>query len=203
MRLALDVSNNNPIGLAELRRSGAELLIAKASEGSTFTDQTYHDHRTIAHGAGVRFGSYLYLHALAAGDEAALFLRDAQPLPGEVVAIDAEQGGQDGATVAAMARRASSCAAQLELVGLHPWLYASSSYWLQLAAEAPTLKRLPVWEAQYPRRLARWSPQLARLRVRLRHGATVVCWQWTDRYPVGDRRFDASRLFVPVAKLPT
>ena len=80
-------------------------------------------------------------------------------------------------------------------------LYASASYWQPLHRERPELRRLRVWEADYPGRFTRWFPRLAAMRVRLRHGVTVVMWQWTDRYQLGGRGFDASRLLAPLESL--
>jgi GH25 family lysozyme M1 (1,4-beta-N-acetylmuramidase) len=194
-RLCLDTSNNNPIGQAALRNSGASLLICKATEGTGFKDDTLWAHRLRAKRAKVRFGSYLFLHARQSGAaQAEFYLGYAKPRPGELVVIDAEPGGQDGETVGRMAGVADACARQLEHAGHHPILYASSSYWLQLIRAEPTLRRLKVWEAQYPGRFSRWLPRLARLRVRLRHGVTVVLWQFTDSYRVSGRGYDASRI---------
>ena len=195
-RLALDVSNVNPITLGQLRASGAACLIAKQTEGSTFEDADCGEHRRIAREAGAVFGSYLYLRADSAGNEADWYLEHGRPGPGELPPIiDAEDLSQ-GAEL--LARRANACAMALEAAGYRdaatPWLYASSSVWLQMHRLEPALRRLPVWEAQYPGRFTRWFPGLARLRVRLLHRATVVAWQWTDAYRLGGRRFDASRL---------
>lgn len=201
-RLALDVSNVNPITETLLRQSGASLLIAKGTEGSSFYDKTLSVHRHIAKNVGVAFGTYLFLHAASPGSEAATYLREVRPKPGELVIIDSEAGGQDGLSVAELARRTDRCARALEAKGFHPWLYSSSSLVLEMVAAVPALRRLPIWQAQYPYRgLARWSPKLARLRIRLRHGLTVKLWQFTDAYQVGRRRYDASRILAPLGEL--
>jgi len=200
--LALDVSNVNPASEADVRASGAVLLICKATEGSTFLDKTLNTHRAIAKKIGIRFGVYVFLHALAQGDEAGVLLAWAKPKPGELIFIDSEPGGQDNATVSQMAHRTNLCAQGLEAKGHRPILYASSSYWLQMVACEPSLRRLRVWEAEYPRRgLTRFFPRLFRLRQKLRHGASVVMWQATDAYLVGNRKFDASLILVDPKKL--
>lgn len=202
-RFALDVSNVNPADTATVKASGCSLLICKAAEGSSYDDKTLAAHRQIARELGIAFGSYLFLHAGSPGNEAGHYLAYANPGPGEIVIIDAEGGGQDGETIAQMARRANACACEIERHGRHPLLYASSSYWLQLVAAVPALKRLRVWEAQYPGAFTRWQPQLARLRVRLRHGVHVSMWQWTDRAQVNGRGYDLSLMFDAPAEMLT
>ena len=72
----------------------------------------------------------------------------------------------------------------------------SESYWLELVALEPALRNYRVWEAQYPGVWTRWFPSLARLRAKLRHGATVVLWQWSQNFLVQGHEFDASRILV-------
>jgi GH25 family lysozyme M1 (1,4-beta-N-acetylmuramidase) len=199
--LCLDVSNNRVISEADLKASGAALLICKATEGDGFKDATLAEHRRIAKKVGVRFGTYVFLHAASKNDEADFYLRYAKPEPGELVIIDSEPGGQDGKSIETMARRTDSCARELEARGHKPILYASSSYWTQLIVAVPALRRLRVWEAQYPGRSFHWLPGLGRLRVRLRHGVDVVLWQWTDSYKVGNAAYDASAILIPVDRL--
>lgn len=199
MRLVIDCSNNAPIGLASFKLSGAVALIAKATEGTSFQDQTLGDHRDIARYAKKPFGSYLFLHPDSTGSEADAYLKFARPRRGDIQPIiDAEVttlGTVD------LAQRAQRCSLALERAGYKPLLYASAGIWTALVAAEPRLKRLRVWEAQYPGRYARWFPRLARLRIRLQHGVSVVMWQWTDSYAVAGRRYDASALLVDIKGL--
>lgn len=202
--LALDVSNVDPISLElaqQAKLQGVVALIAKGTEGVSYKDPTLSKHRQIADKLGLRFGSYLFLHAHSPGKEAAEYLRYAKPRPNDMVILDVEGGGLDEDGVAAIARRAQACATVLELKGFRPIVYCSSSWWPQLVAAAPGLKHLRVWEAQYPSPAQRWLPRFSTLRVRLGSGASVVMWQWTDRYAVGVHHYDCSRVFVPANKL--
>lgn len=209
MKLVLDVSNNNPIDEATFRRSGADALIAKATEcyvdaaGQTvnYADPTLEQHRAVAKACGVPFGSYLFLHPAAAANEAAFYLEYAKPRPGDIPPIiDCEV--TDGKPVPQVAERAEACAAALAHEGYTgPLLYGPSSFLEQLYAAAPALAHLLVWEAEYPGRFTSWAPSLAPLRYRLGHGASVVLWQWTDVYAIGGRRFDASRLLGPLPRI--
>lgn len=203
--LVIDNSDNDPITELLLRRSGAVALISKATEGSGYQDPTFQHHREVAHWAGVPFGSFLFLHEASAGDEAGYYLAYASPRAGDIAPIiDCEV--TDGAPMSSVAARCQSCALALETAGYTmqaaPILYSSASFLLQLYAEQPTLKRLRVWEAQYPRPvLSSWSATYLRLRYRLANGVTVAMWQFTDGLTVGSRRFDASTLLVPLKSL--
>lgn len=197
--VVLDVSNVNPISWQQLREARPAALIAKATEGSSFVDRTLGEHRNLASRARIPFGSYLFLRVGSTGSEAGFYLAHAHPRRGDLQPIidaeDMSQGAQ------ALARRADACRRAFEHAGYRPILYCSASVWPQLVAERPGLRGLYVWEADYPGRFTRWTPGLARLRIRLRRGASVCMWQWTDRYLVGGRGFDASRLFVPLERL--
>lgn len=198
-QLVLDVSNRNPITEQDLRRADAAALIAKATEGTTYQDPTLPQHRAAAKAVGIPLGMYVFLHQSSTGSEAQHFLDYAKPRPGDIAPIiDCEV--TDGQPMSAVAKRCNACATALEHAGYTgkaaPILYSSASFLKQLYAEQPALKRLRVWEAQYPGRFTRWFPGLARLRYRLANGATVVMWQWTSTYALAGRGFDASRLLV-------
>jgi GH25 family lysozyme M1 (1,4-beta-N-acetylmuramidase) len=199
MKLVLDVSNVNPISASVFRLSGSVALIAKATEGTSFQDKTLGEHRDIARTQKKPFGSYLFLHPNSQGSEAAFYLKYARPRFGDIQPIiDAEVTNLG---TAELARRTDSCARALEASGYRPLLYASAGIWRELVKVDPRLKRLRVWEAQYPGRFTRWFPRIARLRIRLGTGVSVVLWQWTDSYAVGGRRYDASALLTDIGNL--
>lgn len=185
-QLVLDVSNTNTIGTTLLKRSGAVALIAKATEGTTFIDRAYPSHREVAKAVGIPFGGYLFLHPDSHGSEADYFLRYADPRLGDLEPIvDAETGLPEPS-----AHRALSCLRRLEAEGYRPILYASASYLVSMLLERPELRKFRVWEAAYSGK-----------RQPIRHGVSVVMWQYTSTYRVLWRRFDASRLYVPVRQL--
>lgn len=193
-QLAIDVSNNNPIHAGELQIAKPALLICKATEGTGYQDPTYANHRGLAHNAGIQFGSYLFLHPKSSGSEADYFMEYAKPTVRDVIAVDVETS--DGASMQDVAKRALTCLQRLRAVApSDPLLYCSSSWWKTLTEFEPNLKSFAVWEAQYPGKFTQWAPILATLRVKLRSGATVKLWQWTDHYKIGNRYFDASRIF--------
>jgi len=199
MRLVLDVSNVNPIDLKTFATSGSVALIAKATEGSSFQDKTLAAHRMVAAQSKVPFGSYLFLHPNSTGSEADFYLKYARPRKGDIQPIiDAEVTNLGTDELAARTQR---CARALEAKGYKPLLYASSSIWKSLVVAEPKLKRLRVWEAQYPGRFTRWLPRIATLRIKLGTGVTVVLWQWTDVFSVGNHSYDANVLLTDISNI--
>lgn len=194
MKLVIDTNSYHPISAAEIEACGAVALITKGTEATSYRSPVYEAQRAVARQAGVPFGGYTYIHWNDPGEQFRYFLDYARPKVGDVQpAVDAEDPKAD---TAELAKRSYACLTALESEGYEPLLYASSSVWLAMFAVEPRLKRFRVWEAQYPGRFARWFPRLAALRVALRHGATVVLWQWTDNFEVDGKRFDCSRLLV-------
>lgn len=190
-KLVLDVSNNNPITADLLHKSDAVGLICKATEGTTFRDHTYITHRDTARVVGVPFGGYVFLHASAGGNEAEFFLEFAKPKKGDIQpVVDAEAGGLDGVSVGVMAKRALACLRALTANGYKPLWYSNLAFAEAALHYEPGLKRFRLWVAQYA---AQRSP--------VGHGATVVLWQFSESYRVHDRRYDASRLYVPIERL--
>lgn len=195
----LDVNDFHPITAPQLSTANVAALIAKATEGDRFTAATFQQHRSAAKACGVPFGAYLYLDVRCAGGEAEHFLQVANLRSGDLrPIIDAEDLTQG---VAALAERADACARVLEQHHLPPIMYGPASAIAELVSVRPELRRLPWWEAQYPGRFTRWAPPIARLRMRVQHGVSVVMWQWTDCLRLGRQTYDASRLFVPVSRL--
>lgn len=184
--LVLDVSNNRTIDARRLRASNACALIAKATEGTSFLDRTYQLHRNVAHEVGVPFGGYLYLHPNSPGNEAEYFLAWAKPRKGDLEPIvDAETG-----LAKPEAARALSCLETLAGHGYRPILYGSASYLRAMLDDEVNLRGYRLWEADY-----------ARAREPIRHTASVVLWQYTERFRVGLSFYDASHLFVPIGEL--
>jgi lysozyme len=195
-KIILDVSNNNPIALAQLKQAkakdGVVALICKATEGTTFEDATLSTHRKIAKTAGIPFGSYLFIHPDSTGSEAKYYLDYAKPKKGEIQpVIDCEV--TDKTTYAAVGKRVHSCASALKKAGYNPILYTGPYFWLELVKAHPELKKLRLWEAQYPAHYSKFQTFILRLRIKL-NGAKTVMWQFTDAFAVDNKKYDASVL---------
>lgn len=188
--IGLDVSNTNPITSELFRQSKAEFLIAKATEGTSFKDGFFHLHRSIAREHNKVFGSYLFLHPNSVGSEASYYLDYAQPQKGDLQPIiDAEITSLG---IGELAARILSCALALEHAGYKPILYIGPYLWYKVTKIRPAIKKLPVWEAQYPGHYNFFPLWISRLRIRLK-GGRVILWQFTDRYKVGTKYYDGSR----------
>lgn len=190
-KLVLDVSNNNSITADFLHKSDAVALICKATEGTSFRDGTYRAHRDAARIVGIPFGGYIFLHALAPGNEAEYFLSYAKPRKGDIQPIvDAEGGGLDSTSIEVMAKRTVACLRALTTDGFKPLWYSNLAFAEAMLHYQPGLKNWRLWVAQYT---AQRSP--------VGHGVTVVMWQFSETYKVQGRRFDASHLYVPIERL--
>ena len=194
----IDVSNVNPADLATLKASHAAAIICKATAGLGFRDGVCPAARAAARKLGVPFGGYLFLHPSLVGKAQALaYLRYAQPRPDDIEpSIDSEV--TDGHTMSDVARVVDECARTLEARGYRPLLYGSTSWLLSLYAERPGLRRLRVWQAEYPASLPRTVPARLKRRARLGRGITVALWQYTSRWQIRGRGFDGSYLLAPL-----
>lgn len=93
----IDVSNVNG-AIISLAKLNPGFVIAKASEGTTFVDDTYNNYRTQAADLKCHFGAYHFFHAenLKARQEARLFCAVAQPASGMSLWLDYETYGASG-----------------------------------------------------------------------------------------------------------
>jgi GH25 family lysozyme M1 (1,4-beta-N-acetylmuramidase) len=90
----IDVSNNN--GALDLKTfGGLDFCIAKVTEGTDFTDNTFGHYRAESQSVGAVFGAYHFLHAehLDGQTEALWFLHHFTPVSGVGVWIDYETFG--------------------------------------------------------------------------------------------------------------
>lgn len=199
-KFIIDTSNVNPGNRTQIRASQVVALIAKATEGTNFKDGVYDSQRGIARSLKIPFGSYVFWHPSSSGNEAEFYLKWAKPRKGDIQPIiDTEV--TDGKSMQAVANRVWSGAQYLTHNGYDPIIYGSSSWILELVALKPGLKNFRIWEAQYPGRFARWFPGLAAKRIKLRHGLSVVMWQFTDSYEIAGHKFDCSVLLTDLKNI--
>ena len=194
----LDASNVNPASAEQVRASKAVALIWKATQGSYFTDKTIAAGRKIAATLRIPFGSYVFQDPrdTPAGQHSR-YLAAAKPRPGDLEPIiDSETTA--GKTWAEIAGNVDALARLFEAGGYRPLLYGSTSWLLRLYEAQPRLRRLRVWQAQYPRIIPPVLKKLLGQRTRLGKGATVVAWQYTTRWKILGRGFDGSYLLAPL-----
>jgi lysozyme len=122
--LGIDISHHQGApDLAAVRRSGRGFVVAKATEGTGWTDPEFAASRARGHAAGLLVGAYHFARAGDPAAEAADFVRAVGSLsPGEFAALDQEVPGPDPV---------GWCAAWLTTVrdalGVAPLLYLDRS----------------------------------------------------------------------------
>lgn len=91
----VDVSSNNPPGVINGKPG---FIIAKATEGTTFTDPLYNNYAAYAFNNGIQFGAYHFFHAenLSARAEADHFMTIAKPRSLLSLWLDYETYGLSG-----------------------------------------------------------------------------------------------------------
>ena len=136
--IVLDVSNNN--GALDLRRMRSHLagLYAKASEGHSFTDGTYHGFRAEAKLLGLPFGAYHFARPDVNDPttEAAHFLGVIGHKFDMLPALDLEHGGHVGASDPVAWARDFNAHVHAAL-GVYPLFYSFTAFVKGLGARKP------------------------------------------------------------------
>jgi len=182
----LDVSNwNGTIKWSKVAGAGYSFAFGKATEGTSFTDQTYATNRNGSEAAGLVFGAYHFARpsggssgtatasAIAQADH---FLDVASPQPGELPPVlDLETTGKLGP-----ARLLDWTLAWLDEVssrtGVEPLVYTSPNFWkAQLANSiAAAATGTELWIAHWTRASQPLVP------AQNWNGSSWTFWQWTN-----------------------
>jgi lysozyme len=89
--LAVDLSHWDPAyDYAAVKRDGIVGVIYKATEGQSYTDDTYVGQQQAAKAVGLRWGSYHFADASSVGGQIDNYLRFAAPDPDELFCLDWE-----------------------------------------------------------------------------------------------------------------
>jgi lysozyme len=89
--LAVDLSHWDPADdYAAVRRDGIFGVIYKATEGQSYTDDTYLEQKRAAKSAGLKWGSYHFADASSCYGQVDNYLRFAAPEPDELICLDWE-----------------------------------------------------------------------------------------------------------------
>src|SRR5260370_27135777 len=170
----IDISHHNAtVDFQTAKTSGGILgVIHKATQGLTFQDPTYRQHRQSAQDAGLLWGAYHFGTGSDGVSQAEFFLNFVQPGPDDLLVLDFEQNPH-GTTMTLEEARAFATHIQ-ETTGRWPGLYGGSLIKELVGASTdPVLGHCCVWLSPY-----RPTAGVPRKRV---PGAMV---RDTDRAPV-------------------
>lgn len=165
-----DVNNAHPVSNFATLRAFSPVLIAKMTEGESYTAPSFPAHRIGAQGH--RFAAFGAYHFWRDGDpvaqahHAARTLAPLRRAPAEFLVLDVEQG-VDWPAYAAFCRTADTA------LGRTTWLYGGRGL-----ADAPASLRRnrPLWVARY---YHDYSPDPAHA-----PGIGETLWQFSDRHPI-------------------
>jgi lysozyme len=140
----MDINHNDDIDLSAAKNAGIVAVIHKATEGATFQDPLYATRRAEAKQLGLLWGVYHFGTAADVGQQVQNFVQTAQPVAGDLVALDYEENSGDQMTL----QQAEEFVTQLEAqFGYLPLIYGSDL----LTAATPTspLAACGLWIAAY------------------------------------------------------
>jgi len=139
--------NQNP-DFVQARAAGILGVFHKSTQGTSFFDPTYLAHRDAARAAGLLWGAYHFGTGADGVEQAEFFLRQVQPGPDVLLALDFEANPQGPSMTLDQAR---AFVTQVQgVMGRYPGLYGGG-YLKQLlgASHDPVLAKCWLWLAQY------------------------------------------------------
>ncbi len=151
----LDVSHwNGQPDFGRLRSAGMRFVFSKASQGTSFVDDTFRRNTRAARAAGLLAGAYHFFDYTKGGKaQAQHFLRTVRSTTGLSallpLVVDVETLGSLGTPNKTLARqRLHGLIDELYLqTGRYPMLYTSRFMWEQVVGSAASFGRYPLWVA--------------------------------------------------------
>lgn len=182
----LDVSNwNGAINWNKVAHAGYRFAFGKATEGTSYNDQTYTPNRNGSEGAGLVFGAYHFARPTGKGlagatasaiKQANHFLAIAKPQPGELPPVlDLEAAG--GLGKQRLLAWTLAWTGQISArIGVDPFVYTSPLFWKGHLGDstAAAAAGTGLW-------IAHWTSKSAPLvPAQNWNGNGWDFWQWTD-----------------------
>ena len=148
----VDVSHwDGTIDWTKVKAAGIDFAIAKATETTNYTDNTFATNRQNAEAAGVVFGAYHFFRANADPTaQADYFVKTIGSVkPGEITPVlDLETtDGQSGSTIGS--RAATFLQAVEAATGHVPMIYTSPSFYTSTLGSPAALAAYPLWIANW------------------------------------------------------
>lgn len=143
----VDLYHQNSIDLPKAKANGVLALIHKATEGTRFKDNQYHDRRKAAKDLGFLWGSYHFSSAENPADQVDAYLNFANPTVDEVMSLDWEPSshGEDMS-----GSQANDFVHDIETgTGRYPILYGSNFIREKTNSTMEYLPLCPLWYARY------------------------------------------------------
>ena len=213
----LDVSNwNGAINWTKVANAGYRFAFGKATEGTTYNDQSYTTNRNGSEGAGLVFGGYHFARpagkSLAAATASAItqanhFLAVAGPQPGELPPVlDLEATGNLGQK-SLLAWTLAWVGQIYARTGVEPFVYTSPLFWKGRLGDSTAAAAVGtgLW-------IAHWTSKSAPLvPAQNWNGDGWKFWQWTNCVTVpgikhcsdGDRMNGTQLASVAIEPYPT
>ncbi len=184
--LGIDVSHHQgSINWQRVADSGHVFAFHKATEGATFTDNTYARNRAAAGDASIPFGAYHFARPDGGSKEAARadaigeaehFLSVAQPAPGDllpVLDLEATGGLPQARLITWTQAWLDEIEASLDVKAL---IYSGPNFWQTNMGDTTTFAQqgFPLWIAHYT------SASAPRTPAQNWNGEGWAFWQWTS-----------------------
>jgi GH25 family lysozyme M1 (1,4-beta-N-acetylmuramidase) len=204
----IDVSKwQGAINWSQVKSSGKQFALIRASAGSLTVDEWYASNRSSAKANGLKIGAYHYANPDSAANdalnEANFFLSLATPARGELIpTLDVEV--TNGLSVAAMQAWVSTWLQRVtSVLGVRPMIYTSPSFWTTYLGDTTQFA-----DAGYRLWIAHWGVDQPRIPASNWGGRGWTFWQYTSSGTVpgisGNVDLDryngsqlASSLFIP------
>jgi len=167
--VVLDISHHNTVkSFAEVRMSGIQGIIHKASQGATMGDKTYAKRRKDAAAVGLLWGCYHFADSSTVKTQVSNFLRNADPDENTLLCLDWEPNGKRTMSV-------DQAKEFLQLVyektGQRPVLYSGNLIKEQVKKPDDFLCLHRLWIAQY-------GPKV----ILPKGWDTYWLWQFTEKF---------------------
>lgn len=148
LNVVIDLSHFNPVtSFQEIKQSGIEGVIHKATEGTNWADPTYASRRPQALAAGLWWGAYHFGINEDGAAQAAHFLSVVNPGPQDLLALDFEQNPSSQMTIA---QAEQFVTAVYNSTGRYPGFYSDSLVGSLLGdSQNSVLANCWFWRAQY------------------------------------------------------
>ena len=179
--VVIDVSwHQGTINFQQVKTSGIQGVIIKATEGIGYTDPNYVTNKAGAIQAGLNVGAYHFGTASDVNGQVRDFIAAANPIKGELLVLDWENN-PGGTTMSAQQAQAFVTQVHQQL-GKYPILYSGTSWLKQHQADLGVLTQCQLWIANYNQQLTMppgWTDYLF--------------WQYTDKGQVSGIDTDVDR----------